>query len=66
LNGFIVQDAVMKITGNVTVKIRNSSAYVVSVLFNTIMESGSDLLVDPYLNSMRAACKSQTAANGGG
>jgi hypothetical protein len=66
LNSFIVQDAVTKITGNVTVKIRNSSAYVVSVLFNTIMESGSDLLVDPYLNCMRAACKPQTTGNGGG
>jgi hypothetical protein len=52
LDPFIIQDAVNKLTRN-SGKIRNSSAYVTTVLFNTIMESGSDLLVDPYLNSWR-------------
>jgi hypothetical protein len=66
LDGFVVQDAVTKITSNTSVKIRNSSAYVVSVLFNTIMESGSDLLVDPYLNSLRAAGKPAIGRSGGG
>jgi len=54
INCSVVQDAVYKITQNTTTKIRNSSAYVVTVLFNTIMESNSDLIVDPYLNSLRS------------
>ena len=54
LDGDTVRDAVCKITQNTTVKVRNSSAYVVTVLFNQIMESGSDLIVDPYLNYLRS------------
>ena len=49
----VLQAAVGKITGNTSRTIRNSSAYVVAVLFNTIMEAGSDLLADPYLNFLR-------------
>ncbi len=49
----VLQAAVGKITGNTSRTIRNSSAYVVAVLFNTIMEAGSDLMVDPYLNFLR-------------
>jgi hypothetical protein len=59
----VVQSAVDKITSNRAAKIRNSSAYVATVLFNTIMESGSDLLVDPYINSLRAAARKKTATN---
>ena len=66
LDSFVVQDAVYKITNNTTTKIRNSSAYVVTVLFNTIMESGSDKLVDPYLNFLRAKPGKDTVWMGGG
>ena len=50
LDYHILQDAIAKITSNLDRKVKNSSAYVVAVLFNSIMESGSDLTVDPYLN----------------
>ena len=49
----ILQAAVGKITGNTSRKVRNSSAYVVAVLFNSIMETRSDLLAAPYLNFLR-------------
>jgi hypothetical protein len=63
LDASVIQSAVDKITSNCAAKIRNSSAYVTTVLFNTIMESGSDLLVDPYLNSLRAAARGKIATN---
>ncbi len=53
LDYHILQDAIAKITSNLDRKVKNSSAYVVAVLFNSIMESGSDLMVDPYLNFLR-------------
>ena len=53
LNYYILQDAIGKITANLDKKVKNSSAYVVAVLFNAIMESSSDLMVDPYLNFLR-------------
>lgn len=59
LNYYILQDAIGKITANLDRKVKNSSAYVVAVLFNAIMEAGSDLMVDPYLNFLR-----QNAAGG--
>ena len=59
LNYYILQDAIGKITANLDKKVKNSSAYVVAVLFNAIMEAGSDLMVDPYLNFLR-----QNAAGG--
>ena len=49
----VLQAAVGKITGNTSRTIRNSSAYVAAVLFNTRVEAGSDLLADPYLNFLR-------------
>lgn len=53
LDYFVLQDAVGKVTGNISRKVKNSGAYVVAVLFNSIMEAGSDLLVDPNLNFLR-------------
>ena len=32
--------------------VKNSTAYTMAVIFNTICETHSDLLVDPYLNSL--------------
>lgn len=66
LNPFIVEDTINKVTKNTKVVIRNSSAYVVTVLFNTIMESGSDLIVDPYLNFLRSNSKTAALKMGGG
>lgn len=62
----ILQAAVGKITGNTSRTIRNSNAYVVAVLFNTIMEAGSDLLVDPYLNFLRQNQRDKQNGKGGG
>ena len=62
----VMQAAVGKITGNTSRTIRNSSAYVVAVLFNTIMEAGSDLLVDPYLNFLRQNREDKQNGKGGG
>ena len=53
LDYHVLQAAIGKITSNTDRKIRNSSAYIVAVLFNSIMETGSDLMVDPYLNFLR-------------
>ena len=63
LDSMIVQDALHRLARNEE-KIRNSSAYVKVVLFNTIMESGSDLLVDPYLNHLRRGSISGTVSGG--
>ena len=60
----ITQDALHRLHKNRD-KIRNSSAYTTTVLFNTIMESGSDLLLDPYLNHLRAQPAPLGAAGGG-
>jgi hypothetical protein len=62
----VAQAAIDKITQNRTTKIRNSSAYVVTVLFNTIMEVGSDLMVDPYLNFLRSKPTKEPLMVGGG
>ena len=35
--------------------VKNSSAYTMAVIFNAICESQSDLLLDPYLNSIGGA-----------
>ena len=32
--------------------VKNSTAYIMAVLFNCIAEGESDLLIDPYLNSL--------------
>ncbi len=49
LDIFIIQRTLSKLAQNQE-RIRNSSAYVKIVLFNSIMEVRSDLTVDPYLN----------------
>ena len=64
LDIFILQDVLDRLGANMG-KIRNSSAYVTTVLFNTIMETGSDLIVDPYLNFLRNSGK-QALTKGGG
>lgn len=54
LNAVILQEAESKLHANVEGKVRNSTAYTMSVIFNCIAESEGDLLVDPYLNSLRS------------
>ena len=54
LDGMILRDAEGKLAANEDRKVRNSTAYVMSTVFNAISESESDLMVDPYLNSLRA------------
>lgn len=66
LDYFVLQEAVGKIAANTSRKVKNSSAYVVAVLFNTIMEAGSDLLVDPYLNFLRQNHLDKQNTKGGG
>ena len=54
LNWTILQDAEGKLTDNLEKNVKNSTAYTMATVFNCIAESESDLLVDPYLNSLRA------------
>ena len=52
LDGEIVQDAYAKLWVHRVGKVKNSSFYVMVVIFNCIWEVHSDLLVDPYLNQL--------------
>ena len=54
LNGMILRDAELKMANNTENKIRNSTTYTMAVIFNCISESESDLMVDPYLNTLRS------------
>lgn len=54
LNGIILQDAAAKLRANLEKSVRNSTAYTMSTILNAIAESEGDLLVDPYLNSLRS------------
>jgi hypothetical protein len=49
-----LQDAASKLAENRERKVKNSTAYVMAVVFNSIWESDSDVLCDPYLNSLTA------------
>lgn len=55
LNEMILRDVEQKMAGNTERPIRNTTAYLMSLIFNSISESESDLLVDPYLNTLRAS-----------
>ena len=54
LDGMILRDVESKLAANLEQKVKNSTAYIMSTLLNCIAESESDLMVDPYLNSLRA------------
>lgn len=54
LDGMILRNAESKMAANLEKRVKNSTAYTMSVIFNCIAESEGDLLVDPYLNSLRA------------
>lgn len=50
-----LQTAERKISQNTSSEIRNTTAYTMAVIFNSIWETESDLMADPYLNSLRGA-----------
>ena len=54
LNYFVLQEAEIKLHANRNVPVRDSTKYVMSTVYNCITETESDLLVDPYLNSLRS------------
>ena len=43
-----------KRAANLELEDTNSTAYTMATILNCIAESDSDLMVDPYLNSLRA------------
>lgn len=53
LDAMILRDAESKLHANLDRNVRNSTAYVMATVLNCITESESDLMVDPYLNSLR-------------
>ena len=53
LNGLILRTAESKLAANLDRVVKNSTAYTMSTIYNCIAESEGDLLVDPYLNSLR-------------
>ena len=54
LNFFVLQEAERNLHANRNVPVRDSTKYVMSTIYNCITETESDLLVDPYLNSLRS------------
>ncbi len=54
LNFFVLQEAERNLHANRNVPVRDSTKYVMSTIYNFITETESDLLVDPYLNSLRS------------
>ena len=54
LNYFVLQEAESKLHANRNTPIRDSTKYVMSTIYNCITETESDLIVDPYLNSLRS------------
>lgn len=49
----VLQIAEAKLYANMDKPVKNSTAYAMATIFNCIAESESDLMVDPYLNSLR-------------
>ncbi len=54
LDWIILDGAREKLQSNLGRQVKNSTAYTMVTIFNCIAESESDLLVDPYLNSLGA------------
>lgn len=52
LDTMVLRDAEQRLRANQERQIRNSTQYTMAVLFNCITEGDSDLIVDPYLNSL--------------
>lgn len=54
LDGMVLRSAESKLAANLEREVKNSTAYTMATILNCIAESESDLMVDPYLNSLRA------------
>lgn len=54
LNSMVLREAENKLRANLSTPVRNSTSYIMSTIFNCITECESDLVVDPYLNALRA------------
>lgn len=54
LDGIVLQTVQSKLSANQR-DVKNSTAYTMAVIFNTICETHSDILVDPYLNSLNSS-----------
>lgn len=54
LDGMVLRAAESKLRANLERNVKNSTAYTMAVIFNCIAECESDLMVDPYLNSLNA------------
>ena len=54
LDGMVLRSAESKLTANLDREVKNSTAYTMATILNCIAENESDLMVDPYLNSLRA------------
>ena len=54
LDNMVLQDAEHKLAANLEHPVKNSTAYTMATILNCITERESDLMVDPYLNSLRA------------
>ena len=54
LDGMVLRTAEDKLHANLEHSIKNSTAYTMAVIFTCIAESESDLMIDPYLNSLRS------------
>ena len=52
LDGMILREVEHKLRENRDENVKNSTAYIMAVLFNCITEGESDLMIDPYLNSL--------------
>ena len=52
LDGMILREVEYKLRENQKENVKNSTAYTMAVLFNCVAESESDLMIDPYLNSL--------------
>jgi len=48
----VLRAAESKLHANLDREVKNSTAYTMAVIFNCISECESDLMVDPYLNSL--------------
>lgn len=57
LDGMILRTAEEKLYANIDRDVKNSTAYTMATLFNCIAENESDLLLDPYLNSLRSGAE---------
>ena len=54
LDGMVLRSVENKLAANLNREVKNSTAYTMATILNCIAESESDLMVDPYLNSLRA------------